>query len=427
MTPLGLTIILLIIIIILLNAILLISWRAIHQLNQAVEKFKQDPTSNPVSSQSFLPPLRALADNLNIVRQQTQHTINEISSTNIWLETLFESIDDGIVTYNTRNMVTSFNKGAETISGLGREAVFEKDIDQVFKLAAEPGKFTDRLPAVGSSRRLKVRNQADEIVDMIVTRAELRLPERKTTQTALVMRDITAAAAAQNLRTYFLANISHEFRTPLSALNASVELLLEEIEALTPAEISQLLGSVHLSVTGLQTLIDNLLESSSIEAGKFRIRRRKTDFGTIIQEAHRVMLPLLQRRRQSLAISAPKSFQTLKIDPTRQTQVVVNLLSNASKYSPIDGQIDLEITLQESDLRLTVADRGRGVSSLDEKTLFKRFTRSDDQDDPQYGIGLGLYVVKNIVEEHGGQVGVMPRPEGGSIFWFTIPREGSTR
>ena len=101
--------------------------------------------------------------------------------------------------------------------------------------------------------------------------------------------------ALEQLRSYFLASITHEFRTPLSALNASVEFLLDEIEHLSKEETKDLLGSIHLSVTGLQTLIDNLLESISIEAGSFVVRSRPIELDDVVEEAVRVVKPLLDR------------------------------------------------------------------------------------------------------------------------------------
>jgi K+-sensing histidine kinase KdpD len=263
---------------------------------------------------------------------------------------------------------------------------------------------------------------------LTVTGAQLASPDGSTLQTALVLRDITEEEAAQQLRAYFLANISHEFRTPLAALHASVELLLEEIEDLSRSEIGELLNSIHLSVTGLQALIDNLLESTSIEAGRFQIRRRPTDMNNVIAEAVRTVKPLLDRRHQNLVLNDTDCFPPINIDPTRMTQVLANLLSNASKYSPVEETIELNLEkVGDSLLRVTVADRGPGISPVEQENLFRRYVRLAANDDVQYGVGLGLSVVKAIVEGHGGEVGVHTRPGGGSIFWFTIPVAGGLK
>jgi K+-sensing histidine kinase KdpD len=226
------------------------------------------------------------------------------------------------------------------------------------------------------------------------------------------------------LRSYFLANISHEFRTPLTALNASVELLLEDIEELSLAEIAELLNSIHLSVTGLQTLIDNLLESTSIEAGRFRIRCQPTDLGDVVTDALQVMKPLLERRKQNLSLAIPARMPLVSVDPTRLTQVLVNLLSNASKFSPMESIIELRLKIaNERTLRISISDQGPGIPLPDRSKLYHRFTRLGETERAQYGIGLGLSVVKAIIEAHHGEVGMEERPGGGSVFWFTIPLE----
>ena len=131
--------------------------------------------------------------------------------------------------------------------------------------------------------------------------------------------DITAEDAAQHLRSYFLANISHEFRTPLSALKASVELLLEGITEFSLDETLELVKSIHFSVTALQTLIDNLLESVSIEAERFRIRRRPTDLTLMIKEAQILMKPLLERPNQALVIHLPPHLPKVEVNAMRLT------------------------------------------------------------------------------------------------------------
>jgi signal transduction histidine kinase len=229
------------------------------------------------------------------------------------------------------------------------------------------------------------------------------------------------------LHAYFLANISHEFRTPLASLSASVELLLEEMDYLSKEEIRELLNSLHMSVTGLQTLIDNLLESSSIEAGHFRIRRRPADLHTVVEESVRTMAPLFERRRQQVIVAEPDTYPQLDLDEVRITQVLVNLLSNASKYSPVGSSVELHVALEGCNVRVTVADHGPGLTAGERDALFQRWVRRGGQGSEHYGVGLGLLVVKAVVGGHGGEVGVLPRPGGGSVFWFTLPCAGEDR
>lgn len=244
----------------------------------------------------------------------------------------------------------------------------------------------------------------------------------------MVLSEITQEETVQQLRSYFLASITQEFRTPLSALNASVEFLLDEVENLSKEETRDLLRSIHMSVTGLQTLIENLLESINIEAGHFTVKPQVIDIDEVVMGALCIMRPLLDRRQQQIVVNKLTALPKIQADPTHLQQALVNLLSNASKYGPMEDQIDLILERTSNDsLRVAVADRGSGIPLADKEKLFHRFVRLDTEDGTQYGVGLGLSVVKAIIQEHNGEVGMEDRPGGGSIFWFTVPLTGNTR
>jgi len=334
------------------------------------------------------------------------------------------SSDAGILTFDERDRITSFSRGMEKILGWQKEFALWQPLDSVFRLPGRVTSFRANLPPAGQQKQIDVIHRNGETVNIMVACVHPSNSKGDECDTVLVMRDLTTEQAAQNVRSYFLGSISHDFRTPLAALNASVELLLEDLEELSREEIAQLLNSVHFSVAGLQTMIDNLLESTNIEAGQFRLRLRKTDLHQVADEALHVMRPLLNRRQQTLQRYIPRQLPIVKIDTTRLTQVLVNLISNASKYSSIGETIELALRIDNNqNLYVTVSDRGPGIPPDRRDEIFRRYVRLGNKDEAQYGVGLGLSVVKAIVEQHGGQIAVEDRPGGGSIFWFTIPVE----
>ena len=178
-------------------------------------------------------------------------------------------------------------------------------------------------------------------------------------------------------------------------------------------------------MVGLQTLIDNLLTSSTIEAGQFALHLGDVNLNTVLADAIRVVTPLLERRQQALILDLPAIPPPVKGDATQLTQVLINLLSNASKYSPAGAPIEVTITRRAGAagkvVRVAIADRGTGIDPDRRAEIFRRFVRHHDNEREQYGVGLGLYVAKTTITAHGGAIDVDERSGGGSSFWFELP------
>jgi signal transduction histidine kinase len=339
-----------------------------------------------------------------------------------WLEALSASVREGVVLVDPQGAITYFSPGAERLTGWSARQVLGDSLSRVFQVPEQNGfQFAALLESPGVQRMdILTRQRTPLTLSVIVKKLPAR-PEMDP-ETLLVLRELSDQEAADHLQSIFLANVTHEFRTPLSAINASVEYFLEEMENLTRDEIKQLLQSVNLSFTALQTLIDNLLEASNIEAGRFVVHLRAVDLEEIVTQSASVVAPLLSRRGQRLLIHKPERLPRIEADPLRLEQVLVNLLSNASKYGPVQQTIELTIdAAQQGMLHVAVADRGPGIPPAAKPNLFRRFVHLDTKTGSQYGVGLGLSLVKAIIEEHGGQVGVQDRPGGGAIFWFTVP------
>jgi PAS domain S-box-containing protein len=363
-----------------------------------------------------------LTQALDGARNDLQSTLAELRREKAWADHLLEAIGEGIVTLDRQGRITFFSQGAERITGWQRDEVLGQNCDRVFRPAESTEPFSRLIPGPGRRHRIPVETRDGRQVLLAVTGARLLPPEGGEARVALVFRDVSEEEAVHHLLGHFLANVAHEFRTPLSALAASVELLRDQAPDLTHSEMEELLASLHLGVRGLQALIDNLLESASIEAGHFRVKPRPAKLDGIIAEATSAMQPLLDKHDQRLVLELPAAFPVVQADPRRTVQVLSNLLSNASKYGPDDTEIVVRAVEANGFLRISVVDSGPGVPPRDRADLFRRFKRvgSDNEMAPA-GAGLGLSVVKAIVEAQGGEVGMDDRPGGGSVFWFTLP------
>ncbi len=396
--------------------------RPLEHLARAATLLSKGDLARPLVVRANVREVALVAQALEGARVDLQSTLAELRHEKDWTDHLLEAIVEGIVTLDRHGQINFFSRGAERITGWTRNQVIGRACDKVFRPAETDEPFSRLIPALGQRRNIPVKLRDGRMAVLAVSSTQLHPPAGDAPDIALVFRDVSEEESVHRLLAYFLANVSHEFRTPLSALAASVELLLDQAPDLSPAELQELLTALRLSVLSLQTLVDNLLESASIEAGRFQVSPRLSNLGEIIAEAIRMMQPLLDRRGQHLVVELPAAIPVVRAAPRRTVQVLVNLLSNASKYAPDNSEIAIGATVDKAWVRVTVADPGAGIPQRQRADLFRRFVHPDTaSDNALNGAGLGLSVVKAVIQAHGGEVGIEDRPGGGAVFWFTLP------
>lgn len=239
-----------------------------------------------------------------------------------------------------------------------------------------------------------------------------------------LLRDETDLEAASRARDSVLGNISHEFRTPLAAQLASVEMMRDGLDTLAPAEQRELLASIERGVLRLMRLIDNLLESVRIESGQLSIRRQAVDLESIVAEAIDLIRPLLAQSSLLVRVDLEAlRSRTLIGDAQRLVQVFVNLLANAAKFAPAASEIAIGAQLREDTAMIWVEDAGLGPPAGDTRALFDRFRRGDNVEPEAPGLGLGLWIVRSIVERHAGSVRIERTPSARTRVTIELPLE----
>ena len=236
-----------------------------------------------------------------------------------------------------------------------------------------------------------------------------------------VLRDETEQEAIRHARDAVLANISHEFRTPLAAQLASIELLLDGLDNLQPQQTRELVLSLERSTQRLTALIDNLLESVRIEAGQLSIREQSVYLHEVVSEAQTLVGSLLTLRGQTLVNEVAEDLPPIAGDELRLVQVLVNLLANACKYAPENSEIRVGAAVQGKQFCAWVEDEGPGVPEAQLGSIFDRFSRGPEHEPEPGGLGLGLWIVKSIIERHGGQIVASRTVEHRTRFSFTLP------
>lgn len=399
----------------------------LQQLSKAADQISQGNLDISTPTESGVPEINQLSRHFELARRQLRHTLAVTQRDMKHAERLLSLLPKGVIALDENERITFFNPDAEEILGYKSRDVERLHYTHIFPPAPGETMTVGELlhkPADGPiTQRVNVLDAHGKPLLLYVAISPLDNdpPTAYGAERVVVIRDVTEEEAVNRLRYNFLANVAHEFRTPLSGIAASSEILVEEGTMLTPNELRELVETIELSTLHLQTLVENLLESTTIEAGCFQVHRRPINLQGVVQDAADLMSPLLKRRQQDLVLNVPDKLPIVWADANRLIQVLVNLFSNASKFSPMNGKLELKVTLDAQWVTFAVIDCGPGLPTDRFADLFKRFVTASQSHDTQYGIGLGLSVVKSIVEMHGGQVGAENLAKKGARVWFTIP------
>jgi two-component system phosphate regulon sensor histidine kinase PhoR len=247
----------------------------------------------------------------------------------------------------------------------------------------------------------------------------------------VILHDITREREISEMKSDFVSKASHELKTPLSSIKAYVEMLIDG-EAQDDAARQEFYHIIQHESNRLAGLIDSMLNISRIEAGIIEVEWNEVDVGDLADSVTEVMLPQAQAKDISIAVKRAPQPLTAEADRNLIHQVLTNLISNAIKYTPEGGRITVSAALADCDRSVLVAvsDTGLGISPDDVPRLFDKFYRIDNYKRVAKGTGLGLNLVKQIVETvHRGEIGVESRLGLGSKFWFSVPcrRHASNR
>jgi len=242
------------------------------------------------------------------------------------------------------------------------------------------------------------------------------------TQQQELIEKTTEVEEANQLKSEFLANMSHELRTPLNVIIGFSELLSDEVPGKINKEQRQCLSDIMGSSQHLLNLINEVLDLSKIESGRIRLRLADIDLTEVAESLARTMMPILAPRKQSLDIEIEEGLPPVHADKAKVRQVLLNLLSNSTKFTPDGGKLKIEAVREDNRCQVSVIDNGIGIKKEDQERIFEPFSQLNNPlIQKKEGAGLGLMIAKQIVEKHGGQIWVESEYGKGSRFTFTLP------
>lgn len=225
--------------------------------------------------------------------------------------------------------------------------------------------------------------------------------------------------ALEQLQENFVLSVSHELRTPLTCIKTSVELLQATSSNLAEEQLD-LIRTIGHHVGRLEALVADLLEITRLEAGQVTLARQPTDLTRLASRVVEALRPLTENKEQTIALHCPDPVAPIEVDRRRIEQVLTNILSNAIKFTPRRGRIEVTVTAGADGLQVCVADNGPGIPTGEQARIFDKFYVVTDGRG-RSGVGLGLYIARQLVELHGGQIWVESQPGRGSRFCFTLP------
>src|SRR5581483_1831315 len=358
---------------------------------------------------------------------------------------VLETALDGIISIDGRSRIIEFNPAAERIFGCRRDDVLGKPMPDLIipaGLRAAHWNGVEQHLKTGHSvllgQRVELTAQRADGTEFPVELAINRISGEPPTFTGYV-RDITerrryeadlkaarnAAEEANQAKSQFLASMSHELRTPLNAIIGYSEMLQEEASELGAAELLPDLGKIHTAGRHLLDLINDVLDLSKIEAGRMELFRESFDVCSAARDVVDTALPLAQKNGNELILNCPDNAGTMHADLTKLRQSLLNLLSNASKFTH-NGTIRLEIERRRETsgerMIFRVSDTGIGIEPDNVERLFEPFEQADASTSRRFGgTGLGLALSRRFCRLMGGDLTATSSPGKGSVFTIELP------
>ena len=336
------------------------------------------------------------------------------------LQTILCSMAEGIVVRDAENRITLVNPAMQRLLNLKIEDILGKDADDCLPIKKEDIDQLAKKEASGEVPAPLIRKVGDKILSINVTL--IKTEDGQRLGTVCATRDITELAKVDQMKTEFVSMVSHELRTPLTSIKGYVDLVVDGEAGEINETQRGFLSIVQSNTDRLIALINDLLDISRIESGKIQLKPTVMPLDQVIREVATSLRKQIDDKKINLELVLPQGPLKVKGDQARITQILTNLLSNAYKFTPAGGKINVSAKRTDGQVQVNVTDSGIGISAQDQQRLFTKFFRVDSSVTQEAGgTGLGLAITKSIVEMHGGKMWVKSKLGKGSTFSFTLP------
>ncbi|MCU1591271.1 MAG: sensor signal transduction histidine kinase [Frankiales bacterium] len=338
-------------------------------------------------------------------------------------KTAYDDLPDGVLVVDEAQTVVLLNAAAERLLGITADSVVGRQLTDVLPLVDETGRdwwaCTDPFGGLASrsrqpERRLQVSGGPAEGRDLLVTASYMR-EGRKVCRVLICLRDTKTRERHERSRADLVSTVAHELRSPLTSVKGFTATLLAKWDRFNDDQKKLMLETVNADADRVTRLLTELLDVSRIDAGRLEMRKQVVDLPAVVRKivAGRVASGDPESR---FVVDVTGELPEMWLDPDKIEQVVGNLVENALRHG--EGTVTVAVRSFESGAEVTVADEGEGIPEETASRVFTRFWRGGNR---RGGTGLGLYIVKGLIEAHGGSVEVGRSPSGGAQFRFVLP------
>ena len=329
---------------------------------------------------------------------------------------VLEAVADGVMMVDADGVLRFWNRAAELVTGRSRDDVVGRQAGEVLAGWQAVAAQIPMSEEAELARPVTLPVEVDGS-ELWLSFVAVRSPNG----IVYTFRDLTIDRGLEAAKSDFIATLSHELRTPMTAVLGAAKTLLRDDIALSPERRHQLLEMIGAQGTRLAQITEEVLLANRLDRGDLRIDSERVDLSQLASDAVETMR---NDAPESISLSAAPNGAAEAIgDRDRIEQVLVNLIDNAVKYSPDGGEVVVSTVPAAASVRVEVADQGIGIPPAEQEAVFEKFYRADSQHRmAPSGTGLGLYICRELVQRMGGTIGVRSRPGGGSTFWFQLPR-----
>jgi two-component system phosphate regulon sensor histidine kinase PhoR len=394
--------------------------RPMETMRRSAERFARGDLSHRLYPPDTIE-LAALADAMNQMAQELEQRIQTVINQRNETQAVFSSMVEGVVALDPEERILELNAAAARLLNRPKEALKGRSIQEVMR-NRDLHRMVQITLVDGTQTEgdVTLYQNGEQILGVRCT--PLLNADGESLGIVLVMNDVTQLRRLENMRTDFAANVSHEIKTPLTAIQGFVETLADG--SVDDAEQARhFLKIIQKHVRRLSTIIDDLMRLSRLEQDNdtIRLRCRSSRIGERIHAAMQLCRKTATEKGITLESHADPNLKAT-IDPDMIEQALINLVDNAVKYSPGGSAVTIDAGIEDQEIRIRVRDQGIGIPQKHLPRLFERFYRVDKARSRKMGgTGLGLSIVKHIVQAHGGRVSVESIQGEGSTFTLHLP------